>query len=88
MISKTTKSIIWTTAIAMGLLTFIPAKYFGTGFSAVITHKLAIIVSTFVHLAKSLNLGQYRPDAGNILLVAFLALLIFWRALLLRKAQV
>jgi len=83
------KSAIWATVVAVVLLTFILAKYFGQVFpSAAIAHKLATVVPNLVHLTKSLNLGQYRLDAGNILLVAFLVLLVFWRSLLIKKAQV
>ena len=87
--SKITKSAIWATAVAVVLLTFILAKYFGLVFPlAAIAHKLATAVLNLVHLTKSLNLSQYHLDISNVSLVAFLVLLIFWRSLLIKKAQV
>ena len=86
--SKITKSAIWATAVAVVLFTFILAGYSGLVSPAAIARHLATAASNLVNLIKSLNLSQYRPDIGNVSLVAFLVLLIFWRSLLIKKAQV
>jgi flagellar basal body-associated protein FliL len=56
----------------------------GLTFAADNSSKLA---AAFTNLSAYLDIGQYRSYLKDIALIAFLFLLLLWRALLLRRSQ-
>jgi hypothetical protein len=56
----------------------------GLTFAADNSSKLAAVIT---NLSAYLDIGRYRSYLKDIALVAFLFLLLLWRALLLRKSQ-
>jgi hypothetical protein len=45
------------------------------------------LAAAFTNLSAYLDIGQYRSYLKDIALIAFLVLLLLWRALLLRRSQ-
>jgi hypothetical protein len=70
---------IFTTAIIVTLTVLA-----GLTFAADNSSKLAVAL---INLSAYLDIGQYRSYLKDIALIAFLLLLLLWRALLLRRSQ-
>lgn len=77
---------IFAAVVAVVLSVLVLAKYFnaGSAFAADNSFKLS---AALTNLSAYIHAGQYRSYLKDIALVAFLFLLLLWRALLLRRSQ-
>jgi len=77
---------IFAAVVAVVLSVLVLAKYFNAGSALAVnnSHRLA---AALTNLSAYIHAGQYRSYLKDTALVAFLFLLLLWRALLLRRSQ-
>lgn len=77
------------TVVAAVLSALVLAKYFNTGLAFAVdnSHRLAAALPNLTNLSKYLDISQYRSYLKDIALIAFLLLLLLWRALFLGRPQ-
>jgi CRP-like cAMP-binding protein len=75
--------------VAVVLSVLVLAKYFNAGLALAVanSHRLAAALPNLTNLSEHLDIGRYRSYLKDIALIAFLFLLLLWRALLLRRSQ-
>jgi hypothetical protein len=75
--------------VAVVLFVLVLAKYLNASLALAVdnSHRLAAALPNLTNLSEYLDTGRYRSYLKEIAFVAFLFLLLLWRALLLRRSQ-